>query len=338
MKKANCLRSSNFWMSDGDELHILIEEISGVTATFTLNTEYADGTTNQFDAPDPPIAISASDITSSGFTANWNYSENAQGYYLDVAEDSGFTSMVVGYDNLNVGFVNEYGVSGLDDAITYYYRLRAYNDYGTSIDSNTITLTTDVELVVDADGNVYTYVTIGTQQWMVENFRSTKYADTTAIPNLTLDADWIADATGASCYYNNDIANKADYGALYNWYAVDNAHGLAPAGWRVPSVGDWNTLTSYVGGSSVAGGKLKEAGIGHWITPNTGADNYYGFTALPSGYRGSDGLFYSINYNTYLQSTDDADEAVRISYSTSDIDGGYGEAKMGYAVRLMRDI
>lgn len=344
MKKPNVFRSSNFWMDEGDELHILLIDEAGTPATFTLNTEYADGTTNQFDAPDPPVAISASDISSSGFTANWYYSENALGYYLDVATDSAFTSMVVGYNNLNVGFVNEYGVIGLDDAITYYYRLRAYNDYGTSGESNIIVLTTSVSLVQDFDGNTYTYVTIGTQQWMVENFRSEHYNDGTPIPNLTLNADWMAeDGTlghdGAMCYYDNDEATyKDDYGVLYNWYAVDNAHGLAIATWRVPSEADFTTLSTYLGGSLVSGGKLKEDGLSHWQSPNTGADNSSGFTGIGSGDRDSStGNFASINdvFEIWFSTTE---RAVRLSSSGADstlIDAANGN---GFSVRLMRDI
>ena len=96
--------------------------------------------------------------------------------------------------------------------------------------------------VTDVDGNSYTTVTIGTQQWMVENLKTTHYADGTAIPNLTIDGDWIADVTGAYCWYNNDIVNATPYGALYNWYAVTNAHGLAPAGWRIPTESDLDAL------------------------------------------------------------------------------------------------
>ena len=166
-----------------------------------------------------------------------------------------------------------------------------------SENSNIISVKTAFE-VVDVDGNVYNVVTIGSQQWMVENLKTTKYADGTPIPNLTLDADWIAeDGTpghdGAYCWYNNDIANKTPYGALYNWYAVNNAHGLSPTGWRVPTKTDWETLIVNAGGTAIAGEKLREVGPTHWNAINTGTDDY-GFKLVASGERYFvDGTFYS---------------------------------------------
>lgn len=148
------------------------------------------------------------------------------------------------------------------------------------------------EIIEDYDGNVYTCVTIGTQQWLLENLRSTHYADGTVIPNLILAVDWLADVTGAYCWYNNDIANKNTYGALYNWYAVNNIHGLAPTGWRVPSLVDLQTLIAFLGGDAVAGHKLREIGTTHWTAPNIGATNSSGFTAVGGGYRNNlTGLF-----------------------------------------------
>ena len=148
------------------------------------------------------------------------------------------------------------------------------------------------EKITDADGNIYTSVTIGTQTWMVENLKTTKYNDGTAIPNVTDNTGWGALLTGAYCWYQNDISNKNPYGALYNAF-VGATGKLCPSGWHVPSVDEWNTLTTYLGGQLVAGGKLKEAGTAHWITPNTGATNESGFTALPGGSR----QFYNGTYS-----------------------------------------
>ena len=146
--------------------------------------------------------------------------------------------------------------------------------------------------ITDIDGNVYKTVTIGTQTWMAENLKVTRYNDGTAIPNVTDNAAWAGLSTGAYCWYNNDISHKATYGALYNWYAV-NTGKLAPAGWHVPTDGEWTTLTTYLG-ESVAGDKLTETGISHWANPNAGATNETGFTALPGGH--SDGFFGFIGY------------------------------------------
>lgn len=302
--------------------------------------------------PLAPVALNASEITPVSFKANWKTTDGATGYYLDVATDLAFTAFVAGFNNKDVGNVLVDTVSILTPETPYYFRVRAYNEVGTSGNSNIQTLTTSVG-IVDVDGNIYTAVTIGTQQWLVENLKTTKYADGTPIPNLTLDADWIAeDGTvghdGAYCYYNNDIANKADYGALYNWYAVDNAQGLVPTGWRVPSKADWDALIAYVGGYAIGGGKLKEAGITHWETPNKGAVDLYGFKGLPSGYRKWDnGDFegftgigkgqYGNHWTTTQHNATFAYMAALLS-QYENVNNSTTYKPYGYAVRCMRDI
>ena len=144
----------------------------------------------------------------------------------------------------------------------------------------------------DYDDNGYTTVTIGAQEWIVENLRVKTYSDGTAIPNVTADAPWQADTTGAYCYYDNDEANFAFTGLIYNWYAVDNAHGLAyfkrsgvqEVGWRIPTMADWTTLVGVIGGVA-QGGDLKEVGFVHWWHPNDSATDLYGFKAISGGNR-----------------------------------------------------
>lgn len=138
--------------------------------------------------------------------------------------------------------------------------------------------------VTDADGNVYHTVTIGTQVWMVENLKTTKYNDGSPIPLVSEASDWANLITPAYCWYDNNIGYKNIYGALYKWNAV-NTGKLAPTGWHVPTEADWQTLETYLGGPNVAGGKLKEAGTSHWESPNTAATNESGFTAYGGGYR-----------------------------------------------------
>jgi uncharacterized protein (TIGR02145 family) len=139
--------------------------------------------------------------------------------------------------------------------------------------------------VTDIDGNIYHTVTIGTQVWMVENLKTTKYRNGDSIPNVMDSLEWHDLAMGAYCNYNNDAIYSNTYGRLYNWYAVTDSRNIAPIGWHVPTKAEWATLTTYLGGESAAGGKLKETGTLHWISPNNGADNSSGFTALPGGYR-----------------------------------------------------
>lgn len=171
---------------------------------------------------------------------------------------------------------------------TYYAKGYARNSAGIRY-GNQISFTTQPAglTVIDCDGNIYHSVTIGTQIWMVENLKTTKYRDCTPIANVTDNTAWSALITGAYVNYNNDAANAAVYGRLYNWYAATDARNIAPAGWHIPSHAEWATLTAYLGGTDiwVPGGKLKEAGLAHWTTPNTNAGNSSGFTALPGGER-----------------------------------------------------
>jgi uncharacterized protein (TIGR02145 family) len=147
------------------------------------------------------------------------------------------------------------------------------------------------QTVKDIDGNVYKTVIIGKQVWMAENLKTTKYNDGKAIPLVTDDNSWKTLTTPGYCWYKNDAsANKNKYGALYNWYSV-STNKLCPGGWHVPTDEEWRTLTTYLGGESVAGGKLKEKGTTHWGSTNTGATNESGFTALPGGDRNYAGAF-----------------------------------------------
>lgn len=146
-------------------------------------------------------------------------------------------------------------------------------------------------------------VTIGTQTWTTKNLDVTTYSDGTPIPQVTGQADWENLTTGAWCCYNNDPANGAIYGKLYNWYAVvgiwneasktdaTQRKKLAPTGYHVPSDAEWTELTEYLGGETVAGGKMKEIGTAHWLSPNTDATNSSGFTGLPGGFRFNEGSF-----------------------------------------------
>jgi len=153
---------------------------------------------------------------------------------------------------------------------------------------------------IDGDDNNYPVIKIGTQVWMAENLKTTKYSDGTTIPLVTNPSDWLSLSTDAYCWYNNDeTAYKSPYGGLYNWYAIStNNNGgknVCPAGWHVPTDAEWTTLTTYLGGENLAGGKMKatgtiEDGTGLWTSPNF-ATNESGFTALSGGSRWATGTF-----------------------------------------------
>jgi uncharacterized protein (TIGR02145 family) len=151
-----------------------------------------------------------------------------------------------------------------------------------------------------------TTVTICNQVWATRNLNVSTYSDGTIIPQVTDPYQWSQLSTGAWCYINNDPSTEAVYGKIYNWYAVAGIYNfastfdptlrkkLAPTGWHVPTDDEWTTLTTCLGGENVAGGKMKETGTAHWISPNIGATNASGFTGLPGGFRFVDGSFTGI--------------------------------------------
>jgi uncharacterized protein (TIGR02145 family) len=168
-----------------------------------------------------------------------------------------------------------------------------------------------VATVTDIDGNIYHKITVGTQVWLVENLKTTRYRNGDQIPNVTVDSLWNKssnNSTGAFCNYNNDVYTGNTYGLLYNWFAASDSRGLAPEGWRVASQADWQTLVSYLGGDTVAGGKLKETGTTHWFAPNAGATNVVGFTALPGGLRVYSGKYEMIGTFGIFWTTTVSDE------------------------------
>jgi uncharacterized protein (TIGR02145 family) len=160
--------------------------------------------------------------------------------------------------------------------------------------------------LTDIDGNVYQTVRIGTQVWMKENLKVSKYRNGDAISTNLSNASWSTTTTGAYAVYNNDSANNTIYGKLYNWYSSVDTRGLCPIGWHVPTDAEWTTLENFLGGISVAGGKMK-AFSSLWFPPNTGATNESGFSALPGGFRfGVDGQYFDLGLGSNIRSTTEA--------------------------------
>lgn len=199
--------------------------------------------------------------------------------------------------------------------------------------------------MTDQDGNVYKTVTIGTQTWMAEDLRTTHYNDGTEIPNVTDNIAWAAAGTGAYCNPNNTSNNDiiVTNGRLYNWHTV-KTNKLAPVGWHVPTSAEWTTLITYLGGENVAGGKLKKTGTKHWLSPNTGASNEYGFTALSGGDRLSNGDFMDNNGGwCFWWSTTEAevDASTALAFSVFSNERRIYQSNhfkgTGYYVRLVKD-
>ena len=186
-------------------------------------------------------------------------------------------------------------LAGLSTDKQYYVRAYATNSVGTGYGNVRC-----FGMVTDIDGYVYTTIRIGNQWWMAENLKVTHYRNGDPIPNVAGKSAWSSLASGAYCD-NGDIAV---YGRLYNWYAaVSDNRGLAPVGWHVASDADWETLIDYLGGFGAAGGKMKEVGITHWRSPNTGASNESGFSGLPGGSRYGSGDFRNLGEMAFFWSS-----------------------------------
>jgi uncharacterized protein (TIGR02145 family) len=199
------------------------------------------------------------------------------------------------------------------------------------------------EIVTDIDGNVYHTITIGTQVWLVENLKTDRYRNGDLITNVTDGKVMSCIEAGAQCIYNNDSTTFFNtYGRLYNWYAVNDKRKIAPIGWHVPSRLEWMTLTTHLGGENVAGGKLKETGTSHWLSPNTGATDESGFVALPGGFRSSyNGSFYNVGeYGTWWSATEFniLNAWYRTMYSyLSDTFMISNNKRYGFSVRCVKD-
>ncbi|MEI6695381.1 MAG: FISUMP domain-containing protein [Bacteroidota bacterium] len=215
-----------------------------------------------------------------------------------------------------------------------------YSNIITNIPTTSKTITFNFTACSDLDNNYYSTVLIGTQIWMAENLKTTHYNNGDSIPNVTGNAAWLSIETGKYCNYNNTPANSTTYGRLYNWYAV-NTGNLCPTGWHEPTNTEWTALTTYLGGESMAGGKLKEVSFVHWNSPNTSATNETGFTALPGGFRSSNGAYnYLGDYGYWWSYTEYFSTTAWYRYMLSNNSNAYSlnENKAdGFSVRCIKD-
>src|SRR5574344_670616 len=232
--------------------------------------------------------------------------------------------------------VGQYNVNTEVDSVIFYKPTIEETTSGTFIDSR--------------DGNEYNWVQIGDQVWMAENLAY--------LPRVNMVADGSEDAAGSYYYvYGYDGTNVADakatanyntYGVLYNWTAAmdgeassttnpSGVQGVCPDGWHLPSDAEWTELTDYLGGTSDAGGKLKETGTTHWNSPNTGATNETGFTALPGGGRSNKGAFdYIGSYGYWWSATESGTNGAWLrgmGYNGGSVGRGYNGKELGFSVR-----
>ena len=194
--------------------------------------------------------------------------------------------------------------------------------------------------VTDIDGNVYPISKICGKFWMTENLRTAKYNDGTIIPTGLNNTAWTATTTGACAIYGDVNANNIIYGKLYNWYAANNIK-LAPIGWHVATEAEWIALVDCLGGTSVAGGKMKSTST-LWNAPNLGADNSSGFNGLPSGFKSSiNATYYSrgneANYWGSNERNATQGEYLDLKSDFASVSFNGANKTFGYAVRCIKD-
>jgi uncharacterized protein (TIGR02145 family) len=292
----------------------------------------------------PPVATTQPATNVTATTATLNGIVDPNGSSTTVTFEYGTTtaygstatatqSPLSGSGNINVSA----DITGLSANSTMHFRVKAENTNGTAMGSDLNFVVQQALTVTDYDGNVYQTVQIGTQIWLKENLKTTHYRDGTAIPNVSDQNQWSNLTSGAYCNYNNSTSNSDIYGRLYNWYAVCNSHNLAPEGWHISTDAEWTTLRDFLGGPEVAGGKIKEAGFTHWSSPNTGATNESGFTALGGGYRKYSGEFSGIL--TYENWYSDGQNGWVVMHIHSALGGGgaNGSPNNGCAIRCVKD-
>jgi uncharacterized protein (TIGR02145 family) len=247
------------------------------------------------------------------------------GTLISVAESGdGIIIEEAGYDLRNgSGNRSKYSAKGTQITVDMLYKTGDRLKF-TGMSGNYRTVITDIPVAdalvnfsflpcTDADGNSYQVVEIGSQTWMAENLKATKFFNGTEIPNITDHSEWSSLTSPAYCWYNNDTVFKNSYGALYNWYAVNTGY-LCPIGWRFPTSAEWTALITFLGGPSVAATHMKETGTTHWADQNI-ADNSSGFSALPGGVRMDTylpwiqtGVFDHINRSAWFTASDEAGE------------------------------
>jgi len=230
---------------------------------------------------------------------------------------------------------------GLSPGEMYYIRAYATNIAGVGY-GNEFMITMPIATVYDPDGNPYSSIDVGSQRWLTENLKTTKYANGDDITNLTVFDDWANATTGAWSYYENEPLYNVPYGKLYNWFAATDSRNVCPSGWHVPTESEWSTLISFLGGNEVAGNELKETGIAHWQPNNDFATNSSGFTALPGGARSPFfGISYPIPSLGLFWSTTPVDSQNAIGYFLFDAYQSINEQEYvkqtGLSVRCVKD-
>jgi uncharacterized protein (TIGR02145 family) len=333
----------NIYQSNGTVLQIPISSIDSITYTVSNPGNLATITTSPISNTSITSATSGGSISATGGSSVtqrgvcWSTAQNPTTANSSTNNGSGSGSFTSNLTSLTAN-------------TTYYVRAYAINSAGTSYgNQQSFTTTTSGSGIISNPGagvtyNGYTYssVVLGNgQEWMAENLRTANYTNGDSIPTGLDNAAWLGTSAGAYAIYNNDSANEAIYGKLYNWYAVADSRNVCPIGWHVPTNEEWTTLTDYLGGDSIAGKKMKTTT--GWYESGNGT-NEIGFSGLPGGIRygdtnydfssiGAYGFFWSSSEWTSTYGAWHCD----LVYGTDTANNEINDKRFGFAIRCLRD-
>ncbi|HEX2935913.1 MAG TPA: fibrobacter succinogenes major paralogous domain-containing protein, partial [Bacteroidales bacterium] len=309
--------TNNAGTAYGNEVSLVTKALAVPTLTTTLIT---DITHNSAHSGGTIVSDGGTPITEAGVC--WSINHNP-------AVSDSKTS-----DNVSLNTFAS-GISALNEATTYYVRAYAKNSVGIGYGNEVMFISG----FLDIDGNLYHAIKIGTQFWMLENLKVTHYQNGDEIPTIAITdgATWKGLSTGALSHCQNEV-----YGYLYNWYAVADSRKISPSGWHVPTQTEWTTLINFLGGLANAGGKMKATGTSLWLSPNAGATNESGFTALPAGARANyDGLLNNGTYNSFFWSVTEYDTQsayhLTLFHTNGESTFDFMTKRYGFSVRCIKD-
>jgi uncharacterized protein (TIGR02145 family) len=300
-----------------------------------------------FDGPELLVA----EPGDGSITLKWSSEgiENISQY--NIYQDANFVG------SISVGSPTDttYTIQGLNNHQFYQFHIVSVDIWGNySQPSNPLIKKPSATSLIDINGNVYPTVIIGNQEWMAQNLMATTFANGEAIPRLDTNEDWSTAGGAAYSVYPleniegiaNELGMLSAYGSLYNAHSVTDARGLCPDGWHIPLDAEWQELLNYVGGADVAGGNLKSIRVEpdshpRWASPNIGATDQYGFSALPAGARSFDGSFYHIGLNAFFwidqQNSAEKNVCAELAFDIDDVLSLDYEVNHGLSVRCIKD-
>ena len=282
----------------------------------TLNSVSIQATVN-------PGLLETSVVIEYGTSENYGNSFNVTQTPLIGGSDVDLSAVI---DNLTIG-------------TKYYFRIKSFNQTWTTYTSGWNFTT---YRVTDIDNNYYHSITIGSQEWLQENLKTTHFQNGDAISLLPFDNDWKTTTESAYIYYNYDLDLGKRFGYLYNFYAASDSRNVCPQGWHVPTLTEWTTLVEFAGGENVAAIKLRESGTADW-SYYTNADNSTGFTALGAGIRLYNGPYWGYQYSgTFWSTTSFASDtqykyAMRMSADRSIIEWQIDSKTAGFSIRCLKN-